>query len=112
MANMIGYFVLLSEAEVLTAEEMLENEWATEIYNGTAEEGLAQFLRKMSAVHPSVHKAYKTIAIRKWTADFIKDRMFEEARQCSILWESEAHHLAVERFLKQIDNQFHQKVNT
>ena len=79
---------------------MLEIEWATEIYDGTAEDGLAQFLRKCLAIHPSVHRAYKTIAIRKWTADFIRDRMLEEARQCSILWESEAHHSAVDRFLQ------------
>ena len=50
----------------------------------------------MSVHHPSVHRAYKTIAIRKWTADFIRDRMIEEARQCSILWGSEAHHEAVQ----------------
>ncbi|WP_269049599.1 enoyl-CoA hydratase/isomerase family protein [Sporosarcina sp. G11-34] len=92
-------FRLLSEAKIHTANEMLEMGWATEIYEGSAEEGLSQFLEKMLAVQPSVHKAYKTIAVRKWTADFIKDRMIEEARQCSILWESEAHHEAVERFL-------------
>ena len=90
---------LLSEARVHTAEEMLAFEWATEIYEGTAKEGLAQFLEKMSQIHSTVHKAYKTIAVRKWTADFIRDRMLEEARQCSILWESEAHHEAVARFL-------------
>lgn len=92
-------FRLLSEAGIHTAEELLQFGWASEIYEGTAEEGLAQFLEKMSTIHPSVHQAYKTIAIRKWTADFIKDRMIEEARQCSILWESEAHHVAVDRFL-------------
>ena len=72
---------LLSEAEVHSAEKMLEIEWATEIYSGTAEEGLAQFLGKMLKINPSVHRAYKTIAIRKWTADFIKDRMLGEAQQ-------------------------------
>lgn len=90
---------LLSEAKVHTAQEMLELEWATEIYEGTAEMGLAKFLTKMAPIHPSVHRAYKTAAIRKWTADFMHDRMLEESRQCSILWEGEAHHEAVERFL-------------
>lgn len=92
-------FRMLSEAKVLTAEEMLASEWATEIYTGTAKEGLADFLVGMLKVHPAVHKAYKKIAVRKWTADFIRDRMQEEARQCSILWENEAHHEAVHRFL-------------
>ncbi|MFJ7933039.1 enoyl-CoA hydratase/isomerase family protein [Sporosarcina sp. NPDC096371] len=90
---------LLAEAEIHTAEQLLDAGWATELYEGSAEEGLKHFLTKMSAIHPSVHRAYKTIAIRKWTADFLRDRMMEEARQCSILWESEAHHEAVERFL-------------
>lgn len=92
-------FRLLSEADVHTAEEMLAVEWATEIYDGTNEEGLVKFMDKMSKVHPSVHRAYKSIALRKWTADFVRDRMLEEARQCSILWEDEAHHQAVNAFL-------------
>lgn len=92
-------FRLLSEAEILTADQLLAVEWATELYEGSAEEGLKDFLAKMSKVHPSVHRAYKTVAIRKWTADFMRDRMLEEARQCSLLWESEAHHEAVEQFL-------------
>lgn len=90
---------LLSEATVHPADQLLAAEWATEVYEGTAEEGLERFLSRMSAIHPSVHRAYKTIAIRKWTADFMRDRMLEEARQCSILWASEAHHEAVQRFL-------------
>ena len=92
-------FRLLSEAGVHTAEEMLEIEWATEIYEGDAEEGLSQFLAKMAAIHSSVHRAYKSVAIRKWTADFMRDRMLEESRQCSVLWASEAHHKAVDQFL-------------
>ena len=92
-------FRLLSEAKVHSSEDLLEVGWATEIYEGSAEDGLSNFLLRMSEIHPSVHRAYKTIAIRKWTADFIRDRMLEEARQCSVLWESEAHHLAVDRFL-------------
>lgn len=90
---------LLSEATVQSAEQLLAIEWATEIYDGTAEQGLSRFLEKMSRIHPSVHRAYKTVTIRKWTADFMRDRMIEEARQCSILWEAEAHHQAVESFL-------------
>ncbi|AOV08358.1 enoyl-CoA hydratase/isomerase family protein [Sporosarcina ureilytica] len=93
-------FKLLSEARVHSAEEMLQIEWATMLFEGSAEEGLQQFLEKMSTIHPSVHRAYKKVAIRKWTADFLLERMLEEVRQCSILWESDAHHEAVARFLQ------------
>ena len=92
-------FRLLSEAAVHTADQLLEAGWATEIYEGNAGEGLKRFLAKMSVHHPSVHRAYKAIAIRKWTADFMRDRMLEEARQCSILWSNEAHHQVVDQFL-------------
>lgn len=92
-------FRLLSEAGVHDASTLIDMGWATEVYEGSAEDGLSQFLLKMSKVHSSVHRAYKSVALRKWTADFIRDRMLEEARQCSILWESEEHHAAVDRFL-------------
>lgn len=90
---------LLSEAKVHAANDLLEVGWATELFEGTPEEGLAQFLTTMQSIHPNVHRAYKSVAKRKWMADFLRDRMVEEARQCSILWESEAHHEAVNRFL-------------
>lgn len=92
-------FRLLSEATVHSAEDLFAIEWASELYEGTGEQGLAKFLTKMQRVHPSVHRTYKKVAIRKWTADFMRDRMVEEARQCSLLWEAEAHHEAVNRFL-------------
>ncbi len=90
---------LLSEADVHSAEDLKTAEWATELYDGTAQQGLEAFLHKMKNIHPSVHRAYKNIAIRKWTADFMRERMLEEAKQCARLWEQEAHHDAVERFL-------------
>lgn len=93
-------FRLLSEANLLTADEMLAVEWATEVYEGDAAQGLASFLQRMFVIDPAVHRAYKTVAIRKWTADFMRDRMIEEARQCSVLWESDAHHEAVAQFLE------------
>lgn len=90
---------LLSEAGVHTADQMLEAGWATEIYEGTAEKGLQRFLAKMSAYHPAVHFRIAIVLYARWTADFIRDRMIEESRQCSILWGSDAHHEEVAQFL-------------
>jgi enoyl-CoA hydratase/carnithine racemase len=47
-----------------------------------------------------VLSAYKQIAINRWDAMNVRDRMLEEIKQCSILWESEEHHEAVSSFLK------------
>lgn len=91
---------MLSEAKVHRAEELYELGWATELYDGTAEEGLARFLQRMSTIDPSVHRAYKQIAIRKWEAHALRDRMLEEARGCAKLWEADPHHEAVKSFLE------------
>lgn len=93
-------FRLLSEATVYNAEQLLAVEWATEVFEGSAATGLSNFLEKMKMIHPSVHRAYKKVAVRKWTADFMRDRMIEEARQCALLWEADAHHEAVDRFFQ------------
>ncbi|WP_456275600.1 enoyl-CoA hydratase/isomerase family protein [Bacillus sp. AK128] len=48
----------------------------------------------------SVLSAYKEIAIRKWQASQLEDRVFQEIKQCAKLWALEEHHEAVNRFLK------------
>lgn len=90
---------MTSEARVHSAEQLLQLGWATEVYEGEATRALEQFLAPMLNVHRNVHRAYKAIATRKWQADGLQEAMQEEARVCSVLWESEAHHEAVQRFL-------------
>lgn len=90
---------LLSGAKLHTANEMKHLEWATEIFEGPAEDALQHFLADMSKVHPSVHRAYKEIAIRKWKENSLHGRMLEEVQVCSTLWENEEHHKAVAKFL-------------
>ena len=90
---------LLSEAKLHTAKDLQDLGWATEIFEGTAEEGLQQFLSEMSKIHQSVHRAYKMTAIRKWKVNSLHERMLEEVKMCSVLWESEEHHQAVAKFL-------------
>lgn len=43
--------------------------------------------------------AYKQAAVKKWEGANLRDRMFTEINQCSILWESDEHHEAVKSFL-------------
>lgn len=92
-------FKLLSEASFQNAAEMYELGWATEVFEGSKEEGLEQFLLKLSKIHPTVQRAYKKVAIRKWLEHKLLERMLEEVEACSVLWEGEAHHEAVARFL-------------
>ncbi|MEK4024117.1 enoyl-CoA hydratase/isomerase family protein [Mammaliicoccus sciuri] len=90
---------LTSRASVHSADKLKELGWATEVYNGDADAALDQFLAPMLKVHRNVHRAYKSIATRKWQANNLREAMQEEARVCSVLWESDAHHEAVQRFL-------------
>lgn len=94
-------FVLkfLTEAKIHTAQELKELGWATEIIEGNAQLGLSEFLDRMKSVHSNVHRAYKKLSIAHWTNSGIRERMMEEAKQCAELWESEAHHQAVNAFL-------------
>ncbi|WP_262172855.1 enoyl-CoA hydratase/isomerase family protein [Saccharococcus sp. Marseille-Q5394] len=100
MNNHAATLKLLSEAKVHTAQQLQTIGWATEVYDGNPQDGLDNFIYNMKNIHPSVHRAYKKIAIANWNQSGIKERMLEEAAQCAQLWESDAHHEAVANFLK------------
>ncbi len=69
-----------------------EQNWREE-----AQKYIDQILHKTS---PSVLRSYKEMFGRKWLTLEIKSRMLAEIKQCSILWETDEHHNAVESFLK------------
>lgn len=90
----------LSGAKLHTASQLQTFGWATEVYEGTAEDALRQFIAQMAKVYPSVHCAYKKVATRKWKQASLLERMLEEVALCARLWESDAHHAAVRKFLR------------
>lgn len=100
MNNHSAALKLLSESKVHTAEQLQSIGWATGVYDGNAQDALENFISDMKKIHPSVHKAYKKLAITNWKQTGLKERMLEEAAQCAKLWESDAHHTAVDNFLK------------
>lgn len=90
---------MLSEAKPLPSTTMLANGWATQVYENDKELALQTFLVEMKKVETSVHRAYKQMLIRKWTGQNLVDQIREEVQTCSILWEADEHHLAVQKFL-------------
>lgn len=88
---------MLGQARALNAEELEEAGWATEIVRKEAD--VAEFLGSLRKIRPEVHRAYKEMAIRKWRATDLKGRVEQEIRRCAELWEKDAHHEAVDRFL-------------
>ena len=91
---------MLVDAVPYNARELFEMGWAMEVFaEGTKEEALADFIEHMRNVHPSVHHAYKEIELRKWREKNMYERVMQEVRTCAVLWESKAHHEAVNKFL-------------
>ena len=91
---------MLVDAVPYDAQTLYDIGWAMDVYiEGTKEEALADFIEHMSKVHPSVHQAYKEIELRKWREKNMYERVMQEVRTCAVLWESEAHHEAVNSFL-------------
>ncbi|MDJ0330728.1 MULTISPECIES: enoyl-CoA hydratase/isomerase family protein [Planococcus] len=88
---------MLSEANVYTASELKEFGWASVIVDD--EQDVEAFFSQMKKIHPDVHRAYKEIAIRKWQKTDLAERVEQEVRRCAVLWERDAHHEAVDRFL-------------
>lgn len=91
---------MLTEAVPYTSDSLLSIGWATEVYEGDKYSALAKFSEKMIIPHASVLKAYKKQAIQKWENTQLYERIMEEVSSCSILWEQDAHHKAVDAFLK------------
>ncbi|MDW0109325.1 enoyl-CoA hydratase/isomerase family protein [Sporosarcina aquimarina] len=88
----------LTEARVHDSQSLYEWGWLTDVYSESKEDALAKFIANSEHVDAAVLQAYKSIAIRKWEKTGLKERMLAECKQCSTLWESDAHHAAVAKF--------------
>lgn len=90
---------MLTEAVPYSSEKLQAIGWATEVFEGNKYNALEAFIQKMLKPHKTVLKAYKMQLIRKWHQTKLFERIMEEVRTCSVLWEQEAHHQAVDSFL-------------
>ncbi|MER2169328.1 MAG: enoyl-CoA hydratase/isomerase family protein [Psychrobacillus psychrodurans] len=98
----IGYdkaLKMLVEATPYNSAELLAMGWATEVFEGDKMLALQDFISKMIIPHSTVLKAYKKQAIRKWEHSKLFERIMEEVKECSVLWEADVHHDAVNSFL-------------
>lgn len=90
---------MLTEAVPYSADHLLSIGWATELFEGDKLIALNKFTQNMIIPHASVLKAYKSQIIRKWEQEKLFNRVMEEVATCSVLWEQEIHHEAVNSFL-------------
>lgn len=90
---------LLMEADLKPVEELKEAGFIDELYENSPITACEEFLDKLLKLDSIVLESYKSILIRKWEESKLCERMEEEVRNCSILWESDAHHCYVNSFL-------------
>ncbi len=96
---------LLMEAEIQTAEFLNKIGFIDEIYKNDSLLACERYLEKILSVDLMVLESYKMMLIRKWEQGNIRERIETEVRNCSVLWESEAHHEHVRKFIdKKIQN--------
>lgn len=90
---------LLMDAEIQPANQLLADGFIDKIYEGPPYEACENFLRQIQTRGPNVLEAYKKIWIQKWSETKLLERIEEEVRNCATLWEGEAHHSYVNRFI-------------
>lgn len=91
---------MLMSAKTFSGEQAFEIGFVHKLLeNENIEDQCKGFLKTLTGVHVSVLKAYKSALISKWVASGMKERMFKEIEQCSVLWESDEHHQVVAAFL-------------
>ncbi len=90
---------MLIDSKKYDAAHLHEIGWATQVFEGSKDQALEEFIFDIRKIHPEVHQAYKQIELRKWQERNIYERVMQEIRLCAKLWESDAHNEAVNRFL-------------
>nr|WP_058002542.1 enoyl-CoA hydratase/isomerase family protein [Heyndrickxia oleronia] len=89
---------ILLEANTYSTDQLKELGFVQEVFEKidihTAEDYLSHILKN----HLHVLMCYKEALVSKWQHSALQSRMEKEIRNCSILWEKEEHHQAVEKF--------------
>jgi len=89
-------FSMLWSAKVMTAETAKELGFVSEVVED--DEQVLSYLEVFNNKQREVLEAYKSMLVRKWEQTSLKDRMMDEIKVCSKLWEKEEHLLAVQQF--------------
>ncbi|MFB1081213.1 enoyl-CoA hydratase/isomerase family protein [Jeotgalibacillus sp. JSM ZJ347] len=92
-------FRLLTEAKILPAQTLSEIGFIDQIVQADSADELIDLFGPVIKKTGPVVSAYKKMLTRKWIASDLKERMESEMYECSVLWETEEHHEAVNRFI-------------
>jgi enoyl-CoA hydratase len=90
---------LLMTASLYDTDELFNLGFFNDLYSGDPFEAYSQFVHKMSLLEVDVLTAYKQMLVRKWKESNLQHRIDLEVKTCARLWEMDAHHEQVDRFL-------------
>ena len=90
---------LLMEAETRPVEELAASGFVDRIFEDDPVRAGQAFLAPLICHESEVLQGYKTIWFNKWEESKLQARIEKEVENCAALWESEAHHRQVARFL-------------
>ncbi|MFL6557384.1 MAG: enoyl-CoA hydratase/isomerase family protein [Bacillus sp. (in: firmicutes)] len=90
---------LLMEAEVQTAAYLHTIGFIDALYLDNSLHACEEFLEKMLTKDLRVLQSYKMLLVRRWEETKLRERIEDEVRNCSLLWESDAHHEYVKTFI-------------
>ncbi|WP_066289444.1 enoyl-CoA hydratase/isomerase family protein [Bacillus sp. FJAT-29937] len=91
---------MLMGARTYEAEQLKELGFVQSIVEGDLLENARKYLNPILSLESDVLKAYKAMFIHKWNESRLQERVQEEVRRCAKLWESDAHHRQVDKFLE------------
>lgn len=91
---------LLMEAEIQPVENLFAVGFIDELYSDNPLQACEKYLEKLLSRDLTVLESYKMMLIRKWEESKLRERIEKEVRNCAVLWESDAHHEYVQKFIK------------
>ncbi|MBM7578396.1 enoyl-CoA hydratase/isomerase family protein [Jeotgalibacillus terrae] len=92
-------FRLLTEAKIHSEETLKELGFIDQTVSASSAEDMIDLFKDVFKKTGPVLSAYKKMLNRKWASGDLRDRMESEIHECSVLWEKDEHHEAVEKFL-------------
>ncbi|MFY2157256.1 enoyl-CoA hydratase/isomerase family protein [Cytobacillus firmus] len=93
---------MVMEAKLYAEEELKELGFIHTVFHGDSADGCLRFVERMLRLESEVLEAYKDLLVNKWAKAGLEERIDQEVRRCSVLWEGEAHHAKVDSFLNKL----------
>lgn len=90
---------LLTTAGIYHADSLCDNGFIDYLIEGNTIEEALELLNPILLKNVHVLVAYKQMLIEKWKRGDLKERINLEILECSMLWEKQEHHDAVDQFL-------------